>query len=466
MDATLQDCRLEGFPFTARCGIVEVFEDGAARRGRRIALRVVVLPAQQPFPGSDPLFYLAGGPGLAATEESRAIAPLLAELAEARPVVLVDLRGTGGSNALTCPRPLPLAVEAVAPAAIDACRHDLEARADLRLYTTALAMDDLDEVRAALGYARIDLLGESYGGLAAQVYLHRHGDRARAAVLLSPVAPGSDVLLSYAADAQRALDLLFDDCAAQPRCKAAFPDLRRELKTVLDRLAQKPLRVELPGEPTRDGAPASPASTLEMTRERFAATLRMRLYSERAAVRVPRAVHRAYRGDFADMAHAASRLGSFAAGLSEGLFLSVSSAEGLAGLDPVDIRRRAAGTFLGPEPLLARESACRGWPRGDPAGAMEPVHSPVPMLLLSGRRDPVTPPSQAASIARGLPNSRHLVLPTAHHALDHPCLTRLIAAFLANPEPAALETACLSAIVPLPFELDPPSSTSPRPHRP
>jgi pimeloyl-ACP methyl ester carboxylesterase len=192
-----------------------------------------------------------------------------------------------------------------------------------------------------------------------------------------------------------------------------------------------------------------------MTRDLFVATLRLRLYSERAAVHLPRAIHRAYLGDFTDMAHAALRLHDFAASFAEGLYLSTACTEGLARLDPNDIRRHAAGTLFGPATLLARHAACHAWPQGDPAAALDPVPSLVPTLLLTGRRDPVTPSDQAARIARTLPQSHHLTLPTAHHTFDSPCLTHLIATFLADPV-APPDATCLATIPPRPFDLLPP----------
>ena len=58
-------------------------------------------------------------------------------------------------------------------------RQTLESRADLTQYTTSIAMDDLDDVRAWLGYERINLFGLSYGTRAALVYLRQHPDRVR-----------------------------------------------------------------------------------------------------------------------------------------------------------------------------------------------------------------------------------------------------------------------------------------------
>jgi pimeloyl-ACP methyl ester carboxylesterase len=446
---SLTPCTVAGL--AARCGTHDVFEDRRTRTGRRIGLRVVVLPALSGKPKPDALVYLAGGPGAAATGDASLFAGSLAPLRAERDVVLVDLRGTGGSNPLDCDLGLGLLTRPIAPSALAACRRSLEARADLRLYTTAIAMDDLDEVRAALGYPAVDLLADSYGTFAAQIYLRHHGGRVRAAILEGVMPPEPDAFLSYAEDAEHAIDSLFTACAAQPACHAAFPRPREELDEVLHRLAARPVTVSVKAGDDQPDAP------IELTRDLFAGTLRVRLYSARAAARVPRAIHRAFRGDYADMAHAAWLIERASGeGLSQGLMLSVDCAEGLRAITPAAISRRAAGTFLGPEPLRRRLAACQSWPRGDPPdGLTQPLAAAPPVLLLSGELDPVTPPASAERVRRTLPGSFHLKVRGQSHAIESPCVTRLLAAFLAAGSARGLDASCLAHLPPIPFELGP-----------
>lgn len=446
---SLTSCTVAGL--AARCGAYRVFEDRRAHSGRRIALRVVVLPALSGHPQPDALVYLAGGPGDAATEDASLFAGSLAPLRAERDVVLVDLRGTGGSNPLDCDLGLGLLTRSIAPSALAACRRNLERRADLRLYTTAIAMGDLDEVRAALGYPAVDLLADSYGTFAAQVYLRHHGGRVRAAILEGVVPPEPDAFLSYAEDAEHALSSLLAACAEQPACHAAFPTPREELDLVLRRLESQPAHVSVKA---GDGEPDAP---IELTRDLFAGTLRVRLYSARAAARVPRAIHRAFRGDYGDMAHAAWTI-EHASGrsLSQGLMLSVDCAEGLRAITPAAVARRAAGTFLGPEPLLLRLAACRDWPRGNPLEDLtQSLAAAPPALLLSGELDPVTPPAAAERVQRTLPGSLRLKVSGQSHAIDSPCITRILAAFLAAGSTQGLDSSCLAHLPPIPFELGP-----------
>ena len=121
-----------------------------------------------------------------------------------------------------------------------ACRDTLLANADLTQYTTEVSMRDVDEARAALGYDRINLYGGSYGTRAALVYIRNHGEHVRSA-FLSGLAPFENRNpLYHAPAAQRALDRVADQCAADAACHAAFPDVRGDLNAILTRLRASP----------------------------------------------------------------------------------------------------------------------------------------------------------------------------------------------------------------------------------
>ena len=158
----LQDCRLDGVSVPARCGSLTVHEDRAASDGRTIDLKMVVIPAVSDNPEPDPLFFLAGGPGQAATDVAGPMLPLLADVRRNRDLVFVDQRGTGGSGRMTCTffesevdeQQLgeSLQVDTLPLDDLRECLVEVEAVADPRQYTTPVAMDDLDDVRAALGW--------------------------------------------------------------------------------------------------------------------------------------------------------------------------------------------------------------------------------------------------------------------------------------------------------------------------
>jgi pimeloyl-ACP methyl ester carboxylesterase len=184
----LTPCELPGVKEKVRCGTYEVFEDRAARKGRKITLKIVVAAATGPTSAPDPFVYIPGGPGSSATEDAPGVAELFAGVRARRDLVFIDQRGTGGSHPLNCnffdPADLQSYLGYFFPLDdVRKCRQELELKANLKLYTTPIAMDDLDEVRAALGYERVNLFGASYGTRARIVYLKRHPTHVRTVTL-------------------------------------------------------------------------------------------------------------------------------------------------------------------------------------------------------------------------------------------------------------------------------------------
>ncbi len=221
----LHPCHLAHVGVETMCGTYEVFEDRARGAGRKLRLNVAVMPALVAHPEPDPLFILAGGPGQSATSTAPALAAVFDRVRKHRDIVFVDQRGTGKSNPLECPQKR----EPTLNERLDSQPNDEELKtclaaydADPRLYTTPIAMDDLDEVRGALGYEKINLWGGSYGTRAALVYMRQHEDRVRTATL-DGVAPFTlELPLSVAKDGQRALDSMFAACASDIRPLEVF----------------------------------------------------------------------------------------------------------------------------------------------------------------------------------------------------------------------------------------------------
>src|SRR5215210_3221642 len=185
----LQPCHIPDLDEEVLCGQLPVWENREARSGRKIDLQVVVIPATSPSPVPDPLFYLAGGPGESAIREAPYFPQVFARLRRDRDLVFVDQRGTGKSGVLACELPgseddpQGYLREMFPLESIRTCAAGLSKNADLRQYTNIQVLDDLDDVRAWLGYERINLYGGSYGTRAAVVYLKRHPEHVRSVIL-------------------------------------------------------------------------------------------------------------------------------------------------------------------------------------------------------------------------------------------------------------------------------------------
>jgi pimeloyl-ACP methyl ester carboxylesterase len=307
-------------------------------------------------------------------------------------------------------------------------------------------MDDLDEVRQALGYEKIDLYGGSYGTRAALVYLRRHESHVRS-VVLDGVAPPDWALGETAGrDAQRALDAIFARCAADAECGRAFPDLPASFASLLAAHAE-PRRISVPHPTT--------AATTEVTvsRETIASTIHALSYESETAALIPLLVHEAsVTGDLRSLA-AQSLILSDLTKVSVGMHLAVVCSEDAPFLDLAKVEAASAGTYLGATPARRYVEACRTWPRADLAPAdRAPVSSNVPVLLLSGEVDPVTPPENAARAARTLPNSVQITVPgEGHGALQRGCTRRIVADFIERAAPRGLSTDCLREAKPAPF---------------
>lgn len=450
---TLQPCQPNGIPGPAKCGAYEVFENRAARKGRKISINVLVLPATGAKREPDPFFYFAGGPGSGATEDAPGIAQAFAKIREHRDLVFVDQRGTGQSSPLDCalfdPKNPQSYFGYFFPLdEVRKCRTELETKADLTLYTTTIAMDDIDEVRTALGYDKINLFGASYGTRAAMVYLRRHPKSVRTVMLQGVLPTNMHMPGDYPQQTERALQGVLTECAADEACSKAFPNIKSEAKAVLDRLIKGPVDVEF----TPQGAPGPIKVTL--SRNLAAEAVRYMLYSQGGASRVPLFLHQAAGGNFGPLAQTALRFRRMLVGTgSDGMYLTVTCAEDL----PFIKRRQgesewnAQNTFLGDYRLQQQREACELWPRAKVnADYFKPVRSDVPVLILTGEWDPVTPPANGDFVARTFPNSLHIVVPHGAHSLGGleglDCIERLNTEFVERGTNKGLDTSCLKNI--------------------
>ena len=448
---TLTDCDVQGVPGKQKCGTLEVYENRATKTGRKISLNIVVYPATGPDRQPDPLFYFAGGPGSAATEDAPGFVPAFAKIREHRDLVFVDQRGTGRSHPLDCPFYNPADLQSYLGyffplEEVRKCRAELETKADLKLYTTTIAMDDIDEVRAALGYERINLFGGSYGTRAALTYLKRYPQHVRTATLQG-VSPTDQYLPGdFPVSNERALEGILAECAADEACNKAFPNLKSEAKAVLAQLIKGPVEVEVEKPNSKERV------KVKLSRDLAAEAIRYMLYSPVPASRVPLLLHRAAEGNFEPLANQALFYRRVLVGTgSNGMYLSITCAEDLPGIKPGEGERLGANTFLGDYRLRQQREACALWPRAQvERNYTAPVRVDVPVLILTGEWDPVTPPANGDRIAKNLPNSLHIVVPHGAHGLGGlegiDCVLGLTTGFVEQGTTRGLDTSCVKNV--------------------
>ncbi|MDE2090278.1 MAG: alpha/beta hydrolase [Gammaproteobacteria bacterium] len=435
----------------AKCTSLTVPEDRADPNGKKIQLHIAVLRARAGKPAPDPLFFIAGGPGQAATQAYLEEAPAFERIRQNRDIVLVDQRGTGQSNPLNCPstpdsnnNPSPDEIARQ----VQVCLKQLPG--DPRFYTTSEAVKDLNAVRQALGYNSIDLYGISYGTRVALEYLREFPQHTRSVVLDGVVPADWDVGADVSLDAQQALEGIFARCAQDAACHKAFPDLSVNLRRLQQTLEQHPQTVKL-----RDPLTGAPL-TRTLHWSDVAGAVRFMSYASETAALVPLLVQQAaVQHDYVPlMANALFFTNQINGGIAMGMNAAVLCTEDVPFYkNDAATRKEMAETYVGATPVTQLVEVCTYWPRGVmPEDFKQPVVSDKPVLLLSGEDDPITPPSNAAHAARTLGNSLSIVVPGQGHGnAFRGCLPKLMAEFVQRAAVNGLDIACVKDIRPFPF---------------
>jgi pimeloyl-ACP methyl ester carboxylesterase len=405
----------------ARCGLVYVPENHAKPRGRKIGLKVLVLPATGQPQGSRAQYDLEGGPGFAATDFLEFYAGEGAPYRAARDIVLADMRGTGGSNPLRCfgieeyEKRQPLA-PMYPPELVAECAAQSSVASDPRQYSTQAAAQDIEWVRRALGYEELDLNAISYGTTLALRYIADYPKRVHSAVLMGTVAPRYTPPRFHATAAEASLRTL----AAQ------FPDLDANLARAMDRASQGP-----------------------DIRPFFMEKLRTLLYAPATRARVPELLVQAARGDFS--AFAGSGAGRM---FADGLYLSITCAESFGEMNVEAAIDASRDTRFGAYRLERQRAACERWPRAPrDAGLMKMPASKVPVLFIAGELDPVSPAAWAHETAAGFPNGRVVSVPRGAHVLDglsglDTCLDATVIRFYDTADARGLDVECFARMQP------------------
>ncbi len=432
----------------AQCSTLAVPEDRARPAGRKLALAIAWLPARGEAE-PDPIFMLAGGPGQSALESFPGIAPAFDEARKKRDLILVDQRGTGGSNKLPCHAP---ATTPVSDAAADGddptatrefaehCLKEVSTHADVRFYSTTEAIQDLDAVRAAIGADKINLIGVSYGTRVAQQYAKRYPAHTRTATL-DGVVPNSLVLGNdFAGNLERSLDRQFARCASDKACAGKLGNPRQRLDALLATVKAAPPRVNY-----RD-AITGEARTDTLSAGNVTVLARMFAYSPQTVALLPLVLNEAVQGRYEPLMALSHLLsGALDEEITQGMQLSVICTEDASELraDPAD-----ANSLLGNALVAAIQAQCALWPHNArPPDFRAPLTGPLPVLLLSGEFDPVTPAAYGDAVAKSLPNARHLVVRgQGHNVLPVGCVPRLFARFLDSADGKALDASCLATV--------------------
>ncbi len=453
---SVKPCILGKMNVPALCGTFGVYENRAARSGRIIELGVAVLKA--PHPRGDAIAFIEGGPGQPTVVDAAWIADdhdlVLKAFRKNYDVVFVDNRGMGVSNPTHCNispySDMPAYfLQIWSDGIISGCYYRYARTSNPSQYNTNNAVDDLDAVREALGYRKLVLYGGSYGSFFSFIYIRRHEAHVRSAVLEGIVPPHFEPLPGAPDGAQTALDDLVAKCLANVKCRERFPKFRMEFDAVLHRFDAGPVRMQVRNPKTKR------LETVSLSKEVFVDRVRENLYAPETAAFLPYIIQQAYRGNYVPLGQMVDLWSQFLAlGQDAGSNLAYRCAEFDPFLSDTNVQQQAANSFTGDLRIRAERHACAIWKVDPmPAAFNDPLRSSVPILMVNGSDDPVTPPRYAQRALATLPNAKLVIVRGAGHGVDTTCTERLMIAFIeTNSAKNIASDSCGTAFKVPPFE--------------
>jgi pimeloyl-ACP methyl ester carboxylesterase len=459
-DLALEECRISAGPghagIKARCGTMLRPENPADPDSPDIELRIAVVPALNLNPETDPVVPIAGGPGQGSVEFYAIYRGAFEPLRRSRDILLVDQRGTGESSRMDCPieddallfEPTPSLEET-----IQFVRDCLEALPhDPRYFTTSVAVTDLEAVRVALGYSKLNLYGVSYGTRVAQHFARRYPDSTRTVVIDGVVPPQVTLGPEIATQSQRALDNILARCAADPDCGERFPGIGATFARIVAELRAAPVDIAVPHPST------GRMEAFSFGEAQFAGAVRLLAYDPATIALLPLFIHEAGESNWVPLgAQYLMTALQMSDALALGMHNAVMCTEDMPFLDRTIIDYAGINaSYMGSFQLETLEAMCEVWPAGVIDDAFKvPLATDLPFLLLSGDADPITPPRYADLAAAELTNFLPLVgKHQGHGQIAVGCMSRLVADFVAAADPGAIDDTCLERSFVMPFFLD------------
>jgi pimeloyl-ACP methyl ester carboxylesterase len=450
---TAANCPFQPGGRSVTCGYLTVPENRTRENGREIQLFVAIVHSSSEAPENDPIIFLHGGPGGQAGWYTASVANNFGESLGQRDLIVFDQRGAGLSvPSLDCPEwqatVYPRVSDIVSPeerrATVEGvhrtCYERLAATGiDFASYHSAASAADINDLRLALGYDRVNLFGVSYGSRLALTVMRDYPHIVRSAVLDSTVPLEVDMYANLSTNRQRAFDLLFSHCSADAACAGAFPDLEERFYALAERLDAEPLVMQL------RYAGDSQLYDVAVDGDVLIGALHWALYSTEALPHLPRYIDELERGIVTNWRELIYSWTFLADGFSEGASAAVWCYDEVGFSRMVQVR-----DTLHPrqEAFAQNERAawvdqCAIWQVGPgPPVENEPVHTAIPTLILAGEFDPITPPQWGEQVARTLENAYYFEFPSVSHGVlsARTCARAMVAAFLGAPhEEPALE---------------------------
>lgn len=444
-EINLDYCHVPNFSEEVLCGQYSVEENRRAPNGRKIDIKIAVMPAYTEAKELDPLVLFAGGPGQGARAMVTYVERAFKQVRETRDIVLIDQRGMGDSNPLACEMPdVDLMtvdeeeLREISERIVRECPDKLDA--DVTLYTQDLANEDIYDITMALGYDSINIYGASWGTRSALLYANQFPEQVRSIVVDGTAPLSNKVPLYFSRDAQQTLNFLFKDCAADAKCNEAFPELETRFNDYLNNFPDEGLEVKIADPNT------GKVHDVTMKRDTIVSVLRTILYSPNMTRMLPVIMGQIFENDFRGMAGVISAVGD--AGMTIGATLTILCAEEYSRFSEAEQLTLSIDSFENGSFARQMRESCALWPKAPlPDLYKQELVQQQPTLILSGMLDPVTPPFWGEAMKQHFPNSSHLVAPnTGHNVAPVGCSKDIIADFINAASYEELDASCLDDI--------------------
>ena len=261
-----------------------------------------------------------------------------------------------------------------------------------------------------------------------------------------------DAEAELAGNAERAINLFFERCAADTKCNTAYPNLKDAFYETVARLDTTPLTVTL----TRPNTGQSYEAVVNGNR--LIVDLFLMLYFTDGLPYVPALIDELHAERGAYMLQNFLNLTAFLDDyISEGMNAAIRCGEEVSFTSPQSIAMASATVSTRLRDTLQRRfvfpdlAMCAEW-GAKSAAAIEnqPVVSDIPTLILAGDNDPITPPAWGKLAAQTLSHSYFFEFPWVGHAVLGAgvwgsCSQSIISAFIADPNSAS-DATCLSKL--------------------
>ncbi len=437
-----------GEKLKAECATFSVAEN-RENTSRMIELNIAIIRSKATKKQADPVLMLAGGPGQSAVNSYNGVSFAFREILKNRDIVLVDQRGTGKSNPLKCEfdeslqDKLLVDPELIYPE-LEKCVENLDA--DTRYYTTMESIKDLEEVRTALKIEKWNLIGISYGTRKALTYIKMFPESIRSVILDGVVPQQEPLAASHEKNLVGALRKQFAQCQEQEACKEAFGDVEQQMWDLFERVEEEKPLIRLQNFSNGE------YDEITLTKESVAIAIRMFSYSASSMNLLPLMINKANNGQLETIASQSNMINSMMQQSMTNVELSILCAEDVPFYPQQNDSDSSGKTIFGKDFMEKTKKTCDYWPHIEVnSNFKDPVTSDLPVLLLSGELDPVTPPYFAELAMQTLSNSQHLIAKgQGHNVFPLGCMPDIITDFFEDPE-QELDTECMNDFDYTPF---------------